>query len=177
MKYYIFLITICLINCKNISKEANANKIEETKTEVIDKEIFKIHVDFTAQKDDIFEVYYTSESVEENFSANKKIRKKIGGSPQSQIVVFELPKDVFPFNFRIDLGQNKEQDFLILHNIKIELNGELISIDQSLIKSFFVMNKFIEYDNGQFNLKEFNGRWDPFIIHKAVLIKKIEIEL
>lgn len=176
MKYYILILSICLISCKKGINQ-NEKKAVETKTAATDKDIFKIHMNLTVQKDDIFEVYYTSESVEEKFSAKKKVRKKIKGALQSQSIVFELPVDVFPYNFRIDLGQNKQQETLIIHNINIELNGEVTSIDQSLIKSFFVLNKFVEYNNGQFNLKEIKGRWDPYLTSKAVLIKKIEIEL
>lgn len=181
MKYYILILAICLISCKNDNNKEtkkDEQEIVDTKEAVVaDENIFKIHLNLTVEKDDIFEVYYTSDSVEEKFSAKKKVRKKITGNSQVQEVVFELPVDVLPYNFRIDLGQNKELSSLMIHHIKLELNGEFIDIDQSLIKSFFAFNQFIEHENGHFSLKEVKGKWDPFMISKAVLIKKIEIEL
>ena len=182
MKYYVLILLVSLMSCKNNSRKDSikegTKEIMKIKEEILTADdILKVHLYLKVQKDDIFEVYYTSDSVEEKFSAKRKIRKKIRGVFQKQNIVFELPINVLPYKFRIDFGQNKEQLPIEIDNIKLELNGEFIYIEQSLLESFFAFNQFIEYDSGRINIIEVNGKRDPFIISKALLIKKMQIEL
>ena len=83
-----------------------------------------------------------------------------------------------PYNFRIDIGSNDNQKEIIIQSISIEYNNKNIIIDKESIHIFFDINEYIDYNkiDGRVSVVEVNGRKDPFIIAKPILLKKIEIE-
>jgi len=94
-------------------------------------------------------------------------------------VHFNLPNQIRPHKFRIDLGENNEQKNIRIDEIKILHNNNIISIKDSLIPYFFVINNYLKLkdSNGNFDIQEKEKKRDPFITSNATLNKKIKIEL
>ncbi len=152
-------------------------KRESTQTEV-NENTFRIEIKAVTPLDDVFEVYYTDESPEENFSGKKKIRKKTNAGSDFQTIEFKLPKEKFPFKFRLDLGENKQQEEIRIDQILLSYNNKQIIIAKDSIQFYFIANQFLKSDKmGSYKLITINDKRDPFIIAKALLIKKIELEL
>ena len=61
---------------------------------------------------------------------------------------------------------------------KLVLNENVINIDSKTLEVFFQPNIYLErVSNGIYLRKAMNGKYDPFLISKPILDKKIEIEL
>lgn len=170
MKYVI----VCLIflSCK-----------VETKKEIvkIEQNNFEIHIDAIVPIDDVFEIFYLNEdlSKEVKFSEKQKIRKNIIGSKIIQRITFKLPEHAQFYQFRVDLGNNKNQKEITIKSITLSNMNNSILINTDLIKIFFLLNKFIDLNdfNGKMKFKHIKQKKDPYIIAKPILIKKIELEL
>ena len=170
MKYVI----ICLIflSCKTDTKENRS---------IIDQNIFKIHIDTIVLKDDIFGVFYLHEDLSEivKFNEKNKVRKKVVGSEKIQKVTFDLPKDARKYQFRIDLGNNKNRQKIVIKSITLSFGNHNILITNDLIKSFFILDRYVDFNeiNGTVELKNIEQKKVPFITAKPILIKRIALEL
>ena len=132
----IFLVAFSIFSCKN-------NKSENATTEPV-KEIknFKVTLELIAKKDDNMHLYFT-EDKSINFTEEKSVWAPIKGSDQVQQVVFNLPEDAIPTDFRMDLGYgvNKDQKEIVLKNFKMEYFDKTFEAKDSLIFNYFYPNK------------------------------------
>lgn len=182
MKRTIFLLILLLSVSCNESKKQETNEqngIKETKSEVLKDDILKVKLEFKATQDDKFELYYSENESSANFSPNDRLAQYVKASNEFQNVEFKLPKKVFPSNFRIDLGDNPimNESPVEIKSITLEWNGHLIVIDNSLLSSFFQPNAYLQPNEMGYSRTVIDGKYDPFLLAKPVLIKKMEIEL
>lgn len=176
-KFFIFFLCI-IISCKSKSDNGegiilvNHNKLEKKDN------IFKIIIKIKVANDDVFEVYFLDDKHANKFEPTKKIRKKITGKNEFQHVVFEFPKGLRPYGFRIDLGENVHQKEMRIELINMKYNYNTISIKEDLIQYLFVVNEYLEIERGSGVVKiiERNSKRDPFITANPALNKKIKIE-
>lgn len=140
---------------------------------------FMITLSIIVKKKDMIEIFYLdSKGDETKFSEEKKIKKSVEGSNDVQTLSFKLPIEALSNTFRIDLGNNKEQNIVSFKNIMFKNQQRELTIEGSEMEWFFTVNKYLKYkENGQYQIIERDGRSDPFIVSKAVLNKKLEIEL
>ena len=169
LKMY-FLLFLFLFNCKTENKFKDFGSLK--------KDHFLIKLKVKVLKDDVIEVFYKN-NYENKFTEIKKIRKGVAGNPEFQNVEFLISEKEFPFEFRIDLGENKQQSDVIINKVVIESNNDSITIEKEFLATFFIVNKYLSLDTktGAFIIHVLNDRRDPFIISKALLVKKMEIEL
>ena len=182
MKYLIAgFIILLTYSCKDVKNtETNETKTENNEDlKKIKDDIFRVILKVIAPEKDNFEIFYTDLYPDEEFREEKKNNIALEGSNEVQDIVFNLPKGILPYNFRIDLGNNKFQEKIFIKSIELKYNSNSIFIENDLIPTFFVVNEFINYDksSGTAILSYVNNRRDPFIIAKPILIQKIEIEL
>ncbi|WP_347923215.1 hypothetical protein [Pontimicrobium sp. SW4] len=174
------IILSCLVifsfSCKNEDKKATEVQTP-IKKEVVKDNLFKIIMEAKVKEDDKFQVFFTDDSPEESFSANKRLVKNIVGSEEFQTLEFVLPKEVLPFKFRIDLGENSYETLVEIGVIKLEYNNEVIEIDPLTLERFFQPNIYLQKTDNGFMRKTIDGRCDPFLMSTPLLIKKIELEL
>ncbi len=172
------IILIVFTSCKNTDKPIEENKLGHSLKEKVKDDIFKILINGVVKSDDIFEVFYTDIDAKEGFTEAKKLKIVVKGDDSIQNIAFNLPEEVLPYNFRIDIGSNDNQKGIIIQSISIEYNNKNIIIDKDSIHIFFDINEYIDYNkiDGRVRVVEVNGRKDPFIIAKPILLKKIEIE-
>ena len=109
------LTLFVVVSCK---KESNQL---ETNSQTTNNNSFVFTVEFTANKTDTFSLFYTEDG-SINFG-EKVIWKQIQGSDNMQKVEFTLPKDVYPTQFRLDLGNSQEQETVSIKSIEFKFNN------------------------------------------------------
>jgi len=174
----LFLVISVFFSCKNEDKK----KVQETmiNEQVIEKDnIIKISINARFLEDDRFDLFYVADFPENNFNEKERLSKYLKGNDHFQSINFELPNGVFPYKFRIDLGNNENKHLtpIEIKTIMLEFNGNQILIENSELDHFFYANEFLERTDNGYLRKEVNGRYDPFILSKPLLDKKMEIEL
>ena len=164
------VITFLILGCKYIN--LNNKTIEEADS-------FMIELSIIVKKKDMIEIFYLdSKDNVVKFSEEKKIRKRVEGSNDVQVLSFKLPIEALSNTFRVDLGNNTKQNIVSFKNIIFySRQGELL-VEGNEMEWFFTVNKYLKYKgSGQYQIIEVDGHIDPFIISKPVLNKKLEIEL
>lgn len=173
----ILMVLMAIISC---DKKSSKTKNQASKKEKITKDnILRISIETVINEDDIIQLFYTDQSEFEDYSSDKRLALPVKGSSTVQTLVFNLPKDVLPYKFRIDLGDNSRmnQTQIDIISITIELNNNNIVVTNELLDSFFQPNIYLEGNETGYERKLLNDRFDPFITSKAILIKKMELEL
>lgn len=179
MKYVILLLTILLVfACKN-ERTPNKNTIENKKETIVNDDVLSITIEVRTKEADKFELYYTDDLPESGFTADKRIAVYTPGGDDFQTLTFTLPNEVWPYKLRLDLGENnnKYETPVEIKSIIFKLNSNSFVIDSSIMGSFFDTNAYIEPISNGYNRKVLEGKYDPFLVAKPVLIKKMEIEL
>lgn len=130
----ILLFILTLSSCK---KESKVDSTVDTK--VLDKKIFKVTLDVTLKRNDTLHLYYTEDNTL-NFNEENSIWTSVAGKEAVQEVNFELPEDVFPTLFRIDLGVNKENEKIIFNGFKFDYLGNIFKADETTVYNYFRVN-------------------------------------
>lgn len=167
------LANIILISCSVKQKEKNDILVSN----VAFSEGFAVNVLVTAKKDDIFDMFYALDSLDEKFTESNKIRKVIKGTGEPELINFLVDrKNVL--KFRIDLGRNADQKSILIDRIEIRCDGKSIIIPGNILEHFFAGNKYLEFsENGNTILfKRNGGTKTPFITSSPLLNKKMKIE-
>ncbi len=163
-KFFLFLLAnVALFSCKSEVKEAAAA------AEVIEKqkfEQFTVTVDIKIKKDDDLIVYY-KDGTNEWIVEDKAVWNTVKGSNEFQKVVFELPKDVVPNDFRFDIGRNefKGQEPVEIRSIKLNYYNNEFEITQDMFATFLRPNQYVKYDEvtKQYSFaKDEKGYYDPY---------------
>jgi hypothetical protein len=123
-------LTVLFTSCK---EETNKEAVSSDEPEVTI--LFKITVNASVKKDDNFCLLYTEDG-SINFG-EKAVWKGVKGSEAEQNIVFELPKNAFPTQFRLDLGTNAEQEDIKINSIKFEYGSKVREVIGKELAVFF----------------------------------------
>ena len=104
------LLAVALFSCK---------KEDEAKQEIDNK--FKVTLNLLIQKNDTLHLYYTEDN-SINFKEESSIWLSLPGKNEAQDLTFELPEDVFPTQFRLDLGVNQENEKMTVKSVELGFN-------------------------------------------------------
>lgn len=169
---------LVFFSCKDEKKSMNT-PIDTVIEKVVKDDILTITLEVRIEEDDKFEIYYVDDLPENGFSADKRLANYIKGGDDYQLVTFALPKKVWPYNLRFDLGDNnnKYETPVEIKSITFKYNNNVFEIDKSIMDSFFQPNAYLEPTTNGYSRKAVDGKYDPFLITKPVLIKKMELEL
>ncbi len=118
-----FLITALVLlgiftSCKN---EKSLDSLEVVKSEVSVDNSFKVTLGVIVKKDDNLSLFYTEDGSID--FKGEPIWQGVKGNNGVQEVVYTLPDGVFPTQFRLDFGMNKEQEDIVLKSIVLEYKG------------------------------------------------------
>lgn len=180
MKKTLIILTIILCySCKDESKNKEIQRVETPKTEVVKDGVLKIILNVKVKEDDKFELYYIDDSPEGTYSVDKRLAIYTKAADDFQAIEFKLPKEAFPYNFRIDLGDNENrfESDVEIKSINLILNENIIEIDNTLIDSFFQPNVYLQKTENGYSRNITEGKYDPFLTARPLLIKKMELEL
>lgn len=167
MKHYFLFISIIFltifVSCKNDKKED---------TQKIDSKIYKISFDLITEKPDSLQLFYCNDSVQ-NFVPEKSLWNSTVGDSLSQIISFELPEGLTPTYIRLDFT-NKEQDKIVLNNLKVEYNSKVLLVQDSLFNNYFsYYGVEIQDSIRQIKIIKDEKSFDPFIYSTDILKEKI----
>ena len=125
------LVAVIIFSCKNEVKQ------DEAKQEINNK--FKVTLNLLIKKNDTLHLYYTEDN-SINFKEESSIWLSLPGKNESQDITFELPEDVFPTQFRFDLGVNPENEKIKLNGIKFNYREKSFAVNDSAIYRYFRVN-------------------------------------
>lgn len=135
------------LSCKNDSnkKSGNPESISEKVEEDVIAKTFIAVLEGEFTKDDTFQLLYSE--TEEPFTGLELVRRKVTGKSGVQEIVFTLPKGIYPYKLRLDVGTNKEQGTIKIESLKFKYQEEeeiLISGNDFL--TYFTPNPWILKD-------------------------------
>jgi hypothetical protein len=109
------LFAVLFFSCKN-------DKTETTKEDAATpakSTAFKVTLEVIAKKKDGFSLFYTEDGTND-FSKIQPIWADAKASDAPQQIVFTLPEDVFPTQFRLDLGVTPDQEDIVIKSFTME---------------------------------------------------------
>ncbi|MFY7743626.1 MAG: hypothetical protein ACOVQR_13325 [Flavobacterium sp.] len=108
----LFFVSLTFVNCKNDGKQSETdNQTQEVET---NKNVFKVAINVLVKKNDNFCLLYTEDGT---INFKEGVWQEVKGSDNEQIVEFSLPDDVFPSQLRLDLGQNLDQEDIVIKTV------------------------------------------------------------
>jgi hypothetical protein len=164
----------------NSINKKNVSLINDEFNIVDSDEVERIIIRGEFKSDDLVEIYYAENSLEE-FSSEKKITSKINGKDVIQDVVFLLPEKTYPIKVRLDISDNRDQKGIEIESFHFIIGKDKLEILQKDFGSYFVANNYINFNpnNGKFDCKyiEENGNknYNPYFVSTPKLIKKLQI--
>lgn len=115
------------IGCKESKKE-------EVKEENVSKS-FVFSVNVISPRDDIFSLYFTEDGTTDFM--NEPISMHVKGSEEPQDVVFELPEEAIPTEFRLDVCMPDRQNELTINGFKMIFMGKEFSAPKEQFSVYF----------------------------------------
>lgn len=131
-----FAAVVILIACKNGEKEAIIVK------ESINPN-FNVEVDAYVAKKDGFGLYFSEDNTV-NFTPENVVWCDIEPQTQAAKAYFEIPEERLPTHIRLDFGFNKEQDSVVIKNIKLNYLKNSFEIKGSEFLNYFLKNDQIK---------------------------------
>lgn len=173
--------TICLTSCGDEKKKETNNTVEsnnQIKEEPKSESVFKINLNMVIPNDDTIEVFYLDYD-DTTYSYKTKVTKKVTGSSKAQDIEVLLPKDIFPYSLRIDFGLNKSEEDVVLNSVDMSYEDFNMVLTAEEFHAFFMPNQYINYikETGVIERKIVDGKYDPYFNARAVLRKKLELEV
>tara|TARA_R110002126_G_scaffold108149_7_gene243972 strand:- start:1477 stop:1992 length:516 start_codon:yes stop_codon:yes gene_type:complete len=142
---------VLIISCKE-------SKVPKNEADRIIIELY-----MQVSKEDQFEIFYRN--TDQVYQTNKSVIVKVEASSLLQKIKFILPDQIFPDYLRIDLGNNENQEEMLLENITIKYNSEEKEFNKEAIKKYFRPSEFIVKEGFPSTLKtiKLNNRYDPLL--------------
>ena len=155
---FVFVLT----SCKGDKETTNdASQKEETTIE----KPFTVELQMKVKEDDVICLYYKDLSIS-FFNEDMSIYKNLNKSDVSQSMIFTLPKDFVPNDFRFDLScQNKDQKIYV-EKIIFNFRNETFTISNEDIDKYLEPNDEAVFNlaNRTYTFKEAKkGPYDPFL--------------
>lgn len=140
------------------------------------KDHYSIEIEGLFQKNDKLEVYYLVEG--KDWNNDNSITQAVYASNKMQKITMDLPKDVEPKNFRIDLGVNPSQTYVTIKNISIKFKDKTLDGANENFIEWFTPNEFVSWDMNYYGYKlsTVNGNYDPYLMGNDLLQDKIGVE-
>ena len=66
----------------------------------------------------------------------------VKGSDNPQDVIFKLPENAIPTNIRLDFGNNKEQDIIVVNSMTAKYFDKSFVTQGNVVKNYFYYNDF-----------------------------------
>lgn len=113
-------------------------------------------------KDDNFQLFYTLDGGNKDFSEEESITANVKGAADLQEISFILSTEYLVNKFRLDLGTNPSQQKIIID--KIEMTALNKAIRYSTEGSFAKNNFIVKNNNNEYSLQQIEGTYDPYMV-------------
>lgn len=167
-KTYMLFILIWFITSCSFFRESIC-ELNPNIDPLVDDTVYLL-VEITAQKNDIFRVYYMPEG-EDSFKDLGYIEKKIASSKESQTILFAFPKGVYLKKIRLDISELRQNQNFTIHRTKFFFERKCFEIKDEF-SYFFMENKFIEKEKNTsyiYSTKFINNQYDPHFLSKNLI--------
>lgn len=171
-----------LSSCKDNEKSKPVSNKKDQDTDVKYSNDFSVTLRAKVTKKDIFQIFYIQDP-SEPYTAEQLVSAEVLPDSEFQVVEIILPNNAYPYNFRLDLGTNKEQESVQIETLTLNYKNESYSIEGKDIPKYFTLNEGVEIglDPITFMLKTHlsgtNTIYDPHIIGKPELNEVIYSKL
>lgn len=139
-----FMMVLSLASCKE-KQEENQNE-KETVVEEVKNLPFTVTANVTAQKDDVFQVYYNEDGTD-IFTAEQAITLTFTGSESAQDLVFNFEGGISPLALRFDIGANVDMKAIKINSFTIEYKDKKVKIEGSDLSKYFRPTEQVKYDS------------------------------
>ena len=129
-KFFTLLLSVILFSCTGDKKKESLDLTNQVEKE----DTFNVTLDVVVKKEDVLHMYYTTESAT-NFGDKAPISIGVKGSEASQKVVFQIPEVDLPKVLRFDVGNNLDQDEIVIKSITLEYLGKKCNFIWNIVKS------------------------------------------
>jgi hypothetical protein len=143
----------------------DTSKKTEQPEEVQKKNIFTIEINMVNKEKDVICLYYKDNTIS-FFNDDMAIYKNIEKSDVPQTVIFELPEDFLPNDFRFDLSHENSNQSMTVNTLKFSLAGESFEINNTELEKYLSPNEGVVFDSLSRNFtfkKDNKGNYDPFL--------------
>lgn len=185
MKTKILIASFAFVffSCKDTKDKTPSDKelttpVTNTEVEEVTNPNFNVEITAYASKKDDFALYFTEDNTV-NFVPENAIWSGIKGKTADAKVYFEIKEERLPTHIRLDFGLNKEQDSVVIQNIKLNYLKESFEIKGADFFQYF--NEVPEFKtninatNGTLTLYKNGTEYKtPFFYPKDTLVKKLE---
>lgn len=181
MKKLVILLAVIVsfLSCKNEKKEIEENSqndtIEATQEDKVENSFFTGRIVARVEKDDDFKLLFT-EAEGIPFVASDIVISKVKGNQEFQTIEFKIKDNkVKPVRIRLDLGNNEEQQVILIKSCEFTQGDDSFFIEGQSLKKYFSPNGFVSYGNepGEIMLEKKEGKYSPFLISKASLHEEL----
>lgn len=163
MKKYFFFVFffVFFFSCKE--KQANSAN-ENTQMEVKEKP-FTVEIHMKVSEDDVTCLYFKDNTIS-FFNEEMAIYKNLVKSDSLQSIVFELPNDFIPNDFRFDLSHQNKNNTVFVEKIHFTFKGKDFQIENKDIDKYLKPNVEVLFNQETrvFSFKATEeGAYDPFL--------------
>lgn len=160
MKSLLAILSVfVLVSCKG-----DKEQIAQPEQPAVE-EPFTVEIQMKAKEDDVICLYYKDLSIS-FFNEDMAIYKNLKKSEASQTMIFTLPKDFVPNDFRFDLSCQNKNQAMYIEKIIFRFRGETFAILNENIDQYLQANDAVVFDltNRTYTFKESTkGPYDPFL--------------
>lgn len=142
------LMLVLFVACKTESNKKTVQSISNIDTTTVKsvsstKEL-SVSFELTSTEDDVFQFQFTNNKFPKQ---SKKIYKPLKKTDISSILEakYSLDSNEFPSRISVILGHKKPKDLLI-KSVTLKSYGNIIEIDGSELKDYFIPNAYVDYN-------------------------------
>ncbi|MFP9115056.1 hypothetical protein ACLI1A_14050 [Flavobacterium sp. RHBU_3] len=138
-----FVCAAFLVGCK---QEKTETKHESAIIEEITN--VRIVLEMVVKKEDNFQVFY-SEIPGEGYTQEQSKIINVKGSDSPQKIVFNLSDELHPASFRLDFGDNKQQEPMEIKSFEFEYFGKKFTAKGTEFFKYFTVNESLVADTSK----------------------------
>lgn len=149
------VISFLVTSCKTDSKKTGA--AEEEKPAIVE-----VAVTLTSKDADVMTLYYKDNSIT-YYVEDMAIYKNLKAGKQE--LLFELPEDVVPNDFRFDISTQSAGNVIEIESIEFRYMANSFKILNQDLAKYFNPNEFLTFDiaTRKYETKKVDGKYDPFL--------------
>lgn len=167
----LFVVLLAATGCKKDKQADAASGVDQ----VAGDASIQVVVDLVVKKNDDFQLFYSDDRSLE-FTQQKSAWFSVIGKNESQQLVFNLPGEALITNLRFDVGQNPEQDEIIINSMVIKQHDKEMEISGEEFFMYFAPNVVhVKASPAKRSFKgiEVNGIYDPAFFGSSDLVQAL----
>ncbi|WP_299108177.1 hypothetical protein [uncultured Winogradskyella sp.] len=143
---------------------------EKNKPTIIDnakakQEFLTVTVKAIVVEDDTFDLFF-SEHILSQYNPDEHVSLKVKGGNNTQELVFNLPKEIYPIKLRLDVGAKEHNTVIKIDEVVFSTGNKKKIINSNEFDLIFKPNKYLEKTDGinTYKRQTINNFYDPFFV-------------